>query len=132
MRGFLLTSLAAVIGIGLTAMAPAASAQVSVGVNVGPAPACPYGYYDVAPYNCAPYGYYGPEWFSDGVFIGVGPWFHGPANFRGHVDTHFHPDHGYKGAYPHAGDKADKHIDAQHFHGNSTVAGRSHEEGERK
>jgi hypothetical protein len=46
------------------------SAQVSLGVNIGPAPVCPYGYYDYAPYNCAPYGYYGPEWFTNGVFIG--------------------------------------------------------------
>ena len=62
---------------------PVAEAQVSV--NIGVAPECPYGYYDVAPYNCAPAGYYGPEWFSGGVFIGAGPWFHGPANFRGHA-----------------------------------------------
>jgi len=29
------------------------------------------------PYACAPYGYYGPEWFSGGIFIGAGPWYHG-------------------------------------------------------
>ena len=44
---------------------------------VGPAPECVYGYYDYYPYACAPYGYYGPEWFSDGFFIGAGPWFRG-------------------------------------------------------
>ena len=127
MRGLFLTLSAAVIGVGLLATAPDANAQVSVGVNIGAAPDCPYGYYDVAPYNCAPYGYYGPEWFNDGVFIGVGPWFHGPANFQGHVDNHFHPDHGYKGAFPARGEHADKHIDAAHFHGNATVAGHREE-----
>ena len=62
-----------------------AHSQVSVGVNIGVAPVCPYGYFDYAPYNCAPYGYYGPDWFVGGVFIGAGPWFHGPAGFHGHV-----------------------------------------------
>jgi hypothetical protein len=55
---------------------------VGVGVGVGPgyvgdAPACAYGYYPDYPYACAPYGYYGPSWFSGGVFIGAGPWYHG-------------------------------------------------------
>ena len=53
------------------------SADAQVSINIGPEPACPYGYYDYAPYRCAPYGYYGPEWFNGGVFIGAGPWFHG-------------------------------------------------------
>ena len=39
-------------------------------------PVCPYGYYDYYPYGCAPtYGYYSPDYFYNGVFIGVGPWF---------------------------------------------------------
>lgn len=61
-----------------------AQAQVRVGVGIGPvgigvgaAPVCAYGYYPDYPYACAPYGYYGPEWFSGGVFIGAGPWYHG-------------------------------------------------------
>ena len=29
------------------------------------------------------------EWFNGGVFIGAGPWFHGPEHFYGHVDHHF-------------------------------------------
>jgi hypothetical protein len=29
-------------------------------------------------------GYYGPEWFSSGVFIGAGPWFHGNPGFHGY------------------------------------------------
>jgi hypothetical protein len=56
-----------VVGVGIGAPAP---------VVVGP-PVCAYGYYPYAPYACAPYGYYGPSWFSGGVFIGAGPWFHG-------------------------------------------------------
>ncbi len=126
MRGLTLTLLAAAVGFGLTVVAPGADAQVSVGVNLGPAPVCPYGYYDYAPYACAPYGYYGPEWFVNGVFIGAGPWFHGPANFHGYVDNHFHPEHGYHGPMPHAGDRATQHIDAQHFHGNEMRDGRGH------
>ena len=57
-----------------------------VAINIGVAPICPYGYFDYSPYNCAPYGYYGPVWFVGGVFLGAGPWFHGPHGFYGHVD----------------------------------------------
>jgi hypothetical protein len=72
------------LGVGLMA-APAAQAapvrfRVGIGFGpayVGPAPVCPYGYYSYYPYACAPYGFYGPQWFSGGVFIGAGPWFHG-------------------------------------------------------
>ena len=65
----------AVAGVCLIATALKSEAQVGIGLGVEPA--CPYGYYDYAPYECAPYGYYGPEWFTGGVFIGAGPWFHG-------------------------------------------------------
>lgn len=127
MHRFFLSFSAAVLFAGLLAVAPTANAQVSVGVNIGPAPDCPYGYYDVAPYNCAPYGYYGPEWFNDGVFIGAGPWFHGPEHFRGHVDNHFHPAHGYKGPFPARGEHATQHIDAAHFHGKDMAEGHREE-----
>src|ERR1700678_4005824 len=103
MHKLTLVLFAAVAGIGITAGAPQAAAQVSV--SIGAPPECPYGYYDVAPYNCAPYGYYGPEWFNAGVFVGAGPWFHGPKNFHGHVNNTFHPDHGYKGPMPAKGEK---------------------------
>jgi len=126
MRGFAFVLLGAVVGIGFTATAPKAQAQVAV--EVGAAPDCPYGYYDVPPYACAPYGYYGPEWFVGGVFIGVGPWFHGSADFRGHVNNHFHPDHGYRGPVPHVGERADpaKRVDNAHFKGNEWRDGRGH------
>jgi hypothetical protein len=123
MRFILLTALA---GIAFTAAIPKADAQVAV--DIGVAPDCPYGYYDVAPYACAPAGYYGPEWFNDGVFIGVGPWFHGADTFRGHVNNRFHPEHGYKGPMPKVGEKADpaRRVDSAHFKGNEMRDGRGH------
>ena len=108
MRGLKFLMLTAVAGGCCAAIAPTAEAQVSV--NIGVAPDCPYGYYDVAPYGCAPAGYYGPEWFTGGVFIGAGPWFHGPANFHGHVNNSFHPDHGYTGRLPNRGEKPEPEV----------------------
>ena len=93
----------AVLLAGLLCSAPVAPAQVAVGVNIGPAPVCPYGYFDYAPYDCAPYGYYGPDWFVGGVLLGAGPWFHGPHGFYGHVDNRFDPHHGYAGPLPEHG-----------------------------
>ena len=87
MNRFKHLSLVAVAAICFVVPAPKVGAQVSVNVNIGAAPDCPYGYYDTAPYGCAPYGYYGPEWFTGGVFVGAGPWFHGSDNFQGHVNN---------------------------------------------
>jgi len=72
---------AALLGICLFCASFASAQRVVVGVGVGPGyygppPVCAYGYYDYYPYACAPYGFYGPEWFVDGAFIGVGPWYH--------------------------------------------------------
>lgn len=108
MKGFKIFALAAVVALCLLAAAPPAQAGVDVGIDIGAAPACPYGYYDYAPYECAPYGYYGPEWFSNGVFIGAGPWFHGPHNFHGHVDRRFDARRGYSGPKPNKGDKPEE------------------------
>ena len=102
------------------------SAPAEVSINIGAAPVCPYGYFDYAPYNCAPYRYYGPEWFSGGVFIGAGPWFHGPHEFYGHVDNRFDPHHGYGGPFPGRGDEA-----FNHFHGNEMRSGGGHAGGHR-
>jgi hypothetical protein len=123
---FLLAALAAIC---LLVAPPQSMAQVSVNVNVGSAPDCPYGYYATPPYACAPYGYYGPEWFTGGVFIGAGPWFHGPADFHGYVNNHFRPDHGYKGPTPKRGEKreASKPVDKiPNFKGNEMRDGRGH------
>jgi len=127
MTGFKLVLLSAVAGCCLMATAPKATAQIAV--EIGAAPECPYGYYDAAPYNCAPYGYYGSEWFSGGVFVGSGPWFHGSANFRGHVNNRYHPEHGYNGATPQRGEKAEpsRRLDkVSHFKGNEVRDGRGH------
>ncbi|MGA9062436.1 MAG: hypothetical protein WB341_12300 [Terracidiphilus sp.] len=111
----------AVLATVLLCCATAAPAQVSFGVNIGVAPVCPYGYFDYPPYNCAPYGYYGPDWFVGGVFIGVGPWFHGPAHFSGHVDNRFDPRHGYRGPLPGRGAEQ-----FNHFQGNEARDGKGH------
>jgi len=106
------------------------AAQVGFGVQYGPEPVCPYGYFDYPPYNCAPWGYYGPGWFRGGVFIGAGPWYHGPAHFRGHVDNHFDPQHGYHGELPRRGEQRDRNHDVghmSHFHGNEVRSPRAPE-----
>jgi len=107
----------AILTIALLCSAPAAPAQVSI--NIGVAPVCPYGYFSYAPYGCAPYGYYGPDWFTGGVFIGAGPWFHGPAHFSGHVDNRFDPHHGYRGPMPGRGEESNNN-----FHGNEARDGK--------
>ncbi|HKD09144.1 MAG TPA: hypothetical protein VKB79_24790 [Bryobacteraceae bacterium] len=88
----------AAFGAGLIASA-CGPPRVAVGV-AGGAPVCPYGYYEAPPYYCAPDGYYGPEWFNGGVFIGAGPWYHGPGHFYGHVDHAFDVRRGYHGPLP--------------------------------
>lgn len=126
MRGFKFLMFGALAATCVAVTAPVAGAELSI--NIGAAPECPYGYYDAAPYNCAPSGYYGPEWFSGDVFIGAGPWFHGASEFRGHVNNAYHPEHGYKGALPSRGEKAEpaKRVDKEHFKGNEERDGRGH------
>jgi hypothetical protein len=127
MNGLKCLALAAVVGSCLAATAPKVEAQVVVGV--GAAPECPYGYYDYAPYPCAPYGYYGPEWFTGGVFIGAGPWFHGHSEFRGHVDNHYDIHNGYRGPMPNRGERPipTNHLDRMsNFKGNEVRDGRGH------
>jgi hypothetical protein len=108
-------------GLALFALASAAlsgfsSAPAQVSINIGVAPICPYGYFDYAPYECAPYGYYGPDWFAGGVFIGAGPWFHGPRGFYGHVDNRYDPHHGYHGPFPDHGSQPFNHFHANEAH----------------
>jgi hypothetical protein len=127
MNGFKVLALAAVAGCCFAATASKTEAQISI--NIGVAPACPYGYYDYAPYNCAPTGYYGPEWFNGGAFVGAGPWFHGPSNFHGNVDNHFDQQQGYKGPVPNHGDKAstpNHGVKANQFKGNEVRDGHGH------
>ena len=112
--------------------AQATSIGVAIGVGpgyVGPAPVCPYGYYDYYPYACAPYGYYGPSWFSGGVFIGAGPWFHGY-----HAGPGFYAGRGYYGhipavpAHPAFRGGVNRGYAGGHFNGGS-VHGYAHEGG---
>ena len=100
-------------------------ADARVAVDIGVAPACPYGYYEVPPYNCAPDGYYGPEWFSGGLFIGAGPWFHGPEHFYGNVDHHLDYRKGYHGSFPARGEHPAE--TRKEFHGNAMHDARGHE-----
>jgi hypothetical protein len=100
-----------------------AAAQVSV--TIGAPPVCPYGYYEVPPYNCAPDGYYGPEWFINGVFIGAGPWYHGAEHFYGHVDHHYDFRKGYRGSFPARGERPSEH--RREFHGQAMHDPHGHE-----
>jgi hypothetical protein len=127
MNKFKYLACAAVAGLCLATATPKSVAQVAV--DIGVAPDCPYGYYDYAPYACAPYGYYGAEWFNGGIFIGAGPWFHGPEGFHGHVNNHFDVAHGYRGPAPNRGDKPEPGRDlthVSHFKGNEVRDGRGH------
>ena len=133
MNGF--KHLALVVASGVCFAVSAPRAETLVGVNIGPEPACPYGFYDYAPYACAPSGYYGPEWFVDGIFIGAGPWFHGSANFRGHVDNRFDGRYGYRGPAPNRGEAPDLAMHADHmahFSGNEMREGGGYEGGRRR
>ena len=126
MNIFKYLALIAVAGFFFMVTAPKIAAQVSIGVNlggvgVGVEPVCPYGYYDYAPHDCAPYGYYGPDWFVGGVFLGAGPWFHGPRGFFGHVDNRYDAHYGYHGPLPGRGEAP-----FNHFHGNEARDGRGH------
>ena len=111
----------ALAAVAAGAAATAATAEADVSINIGAEPICPY-------------GYYGSEWFSGGAFIGVGPWFHGPEHFHGHVDNHFDVHRGYRGPLPNRGDHPDpvRHLDhIDNFSGNEMRDGRGHVGGRR-
>ena len=117
--------LAAVATVSLAGIAPATT-QAQVSISIGAPPSCPYGYYDYAPYTCSPSGYYGPQYFSSGVFVGVGPWFHGASDFHGTVNNRLDPQHGYKGPAPKVGESATHPVKAASFKGNEERDGRGH------
>jgi hypothetical protein len=129
MNGIKYLAMVAFAAMSVAAGSPRAEAQVSI--NVGVAPICPYGYYDYAPYQCAPYGYYGPEWFQGRTFIGVGPWFHGREEFRGHVNNNFDVQRGYSGRVPNNGERARNYgRTPRGFKGNEMRDGRGHGDGD--
>ena len=113
------------IAAGLLMMATAHNAAAQVSVSIGAPPVCPYGYYEAPPYTCAPDGYYGPEWFSGGVFIGAGPWYHGADHFYGHVDHHLDYRKGYHGQFPARGEAPA--ANRAEFHGQAMHDPRGHE-----
>ncbi len=114
------------LAIALLSVRSVSPAQVVV--NVGPAPVCPYGYFDYPPYECAPYGYYGPDWFVGGLFIGAGPWFHGPHGFWGHVDNRYDPRRGYHGPIPERGAERFNHFQGNEAHdGHGNIGNAPHE-----
>jgi hypothetical protein len=119
MRNFKSLAISAIAASALLLSSGSVAPAAQIGVSIGVAPVCPYGYYDFAPYDCAPYGYYGPDWFSGGLFIGAGPWFHGPRGFYGHVDNRYDPRHGYVGPRPERGAQP-----FNHFQGNEARDGR--------
>ena len=118
MKGLRLCVAVALAGLCVLGGTRNAAAQVTI--NIGVAPVCPYGYFNYAPYSCAPFGYYGPKWFLGGVFIGAGPWFHGPEEFHGYVNRDFDPRFGYGGPIPRRDERPDwgKHVGwEKHFRG---------------
>jgi hypothetical protein len=115
--------LAAAATVSLAGIAPGRS-QAQVAVSVGAAPQCQYGYFDYAPYSCSPDGYYGPQFFERGVFVGVGPWFHGTGDFHGTVNNRYDPQHGYKEPAPTL-DPPANHVTPS-FQGNEERDGRGH------
>ena len=122
MNGYKTLALTAMAAFAFSAATPRVQAQITV--SVGPEPQCPYGYFDYAPYGCSPSGYYGPQYFNGGVFIGVGPWFHGATEFHGTVNNQYDPQHGYTGRMPNAGEKPAP--EGKSFKGNEERDGRGH------
>ena len=119
MRG--ISYVLAAAGVSLVAT-PQSQAQLTA----APAPVCPYGYYDTAPYNCAPYGYYGPDWFPRGVFYGAGPWFRGPMHFSAYVNNHLDARSGYQGPLPAHGPAQVPPDNFSSFQGNELRDGKGH------
>ena len=48
-----------------------------------------------------------PFALTGGVFLGAGPWFHGPVGFRGYIDRTYDPRFGYHGGFPVRGERPD-------------------------
>jgi len=115
---------AALLGVLLFAAASAhAQVRIGVGIGVGPAavgpePICAYGYYSYYPYACAPYGYWAPSYFVNGIFVGVGPWYHAHWRpvYRG-PRYYGRPVYGHPYARPYAPYRAPAHAYVNNGHG---------------
>lgn len=84
MRKFLLALVLFVVALLISG-----TTSVAETLDLNVPPVCQYGYYDHTPYACAPQGFYGPQWFYNGVFLGVGPWYLWGYT-HGWVDHKFH------------------------------------------
>jgi hypothetical protein len=115
------TKLLTVFALACAILTSGSVAPAQISVSIGAPPGCPYGYFDYSPYDCAPYGYYGPDWFVGGIFLGAGPWFHGPRGFYGHVDNRYDPRNGYHGPLPDHGAQP-----FNHFQPNEARDGQGH------
>jgi hypothetical protein len=98
-----------------------ARAQVSIGIGIGSPyaygpPVCPYGYYGYEPFACTPYGYYGPSYFSQGTFIGAGPWLRHGWRGRGYRPGYYR-GYGYRDGYEAYGGDDERYRGGEEFHG---------------
>lgn len=94
--------LAGMVVLGTALAVTPATSKADVDIYLSVPPACPWGYYDSPPYHCAPYGYWGAEFFYNGIFIGVGPWWgwgydHGWGRNRFH--GYYRPGRAYRYYY---------------------------------
>ena len=89
-RKYLGSSVLPVLALVLLTSAAAAPAQVSISIGVARLFVL-MGTSTMRPIVVFPTGSYGPDWFSGGVFIGTGPWYHGSHGFYGHVDNRYDP-----------------------------------------
>jgi hypothetical protein len=112
MRGFTTLLLSAAALLAGLAMTPVARAQIAIEIGEPPV-RCHWGYYEDPPYGCAPRGYYGPDYFYNGIFLGVGPWA-GWGYAHGWGEHRFY-DHGHGGSYHGRGGYEAEH--GHYFHG---------------
>ena len=131
MNGLKYLVVAAKAAILVAAGTPRAMAQISV--NLGVAPSAPMGTTTTLLNQCVPTGYDGPESVPGCTFIGVGPWFHGREEFRGHVNNNFDVQRGYSGRVPNNGERQRGGGRAPRgFKGNEVRDGRGHGDADMK
>ena len=116
-KSLVFTTLASATLMSMPAVAPA---QISV--NIGGAPACPYGYYDYAPYDLLPLRVLRSrlvQWWH--LYRAQVPGSMARMGFYGHVDNRYDPHYGYHGPMPGRGDRP-----FNHFQGNEARDGQGH------
>ena len=119
----------AIAGMLFLATPQKSQAQVSFGIQIGPEPACPMGTSTTRHISALLMATMVRNGLGEEFFLGAGPWFHGPDHFHGHVDEHFDPHHGYRGAFPHRGERGDwdrHHGTVEHFNGHAVREEHAH------